>query len=1376
MRCCRWNSHAVLKALLLGGRELLLELALGRGTTLGLVLVLWCALSGLLCTESRGVWAGTINPNFHSQGTNVYAVSPLSDAPLPAPDILVQPLSQTIDENDEVWFTVVATNNLPLTYQWQFNATNLPGATQPVLYLREVPLTGAGDYRVVVSSPYLSTTSTVAVLTVTPVPVVAGPGYVSQKDQASLKVALAQTNYIRFGVSGYLTLTNTLLITNHTTLDGTGRKLTLDGANLVRHCLVSNGATLRLINLRLSNGRFVATQGQTSQDGAAGLGGSIYVANGALELVECRFMSNQVVGGLGGPPGPLSSYGGSGGPAYGGAVCLTEGQLLATNCLFADNSSIGGQGSSSDFGYSAGGGESFGGALYCTNGVLTLCGVTLTNNLAQGGSIGGGRAGGQGGGAHGGAIAGVETPMRIGDCVLASNLTTSATKWFYDLAISFPSAEGGALYHNGGSSSIHRSWFTGNQALGGSGGSWRSAYPPMGGDALGGAIFNQAGDLTLQNSALTSNGTQGGVAGGWIGEVGQQGGTAYGGAIANRSALFLVNCTLTENQAEPGDTYSRWSSIPQNKGVAFGGAIYSAGPLSLLNVTIAGNTVEEGHGFPPASYGSSIDVTNAAATIINTILSCAAGQTNVAGNISDGGHNLCSDGSAEFTSPTSRTSVEPMLGPLADNSGPTPTMALLPGSPAIDAGDDSAAPDTDQRGVGRPCGRQNDIGAFELAIPEPLRITKAPEPLTLLVGETDSFLVAVNGLASYQWRKDGTNVLGATHSTLFLSDLQLSEAGDYQVIASTSSGAVTSAPVRLTVLRPAPPVIVRQPDNQTAAEGLAASFSVTATNLLALRYQWQHNGTNIPGAIQPLLTLGQTRLEDAGSYVALVSTKYLSTASQGAILTVLPNAYPWILSQPTNQSVIEGGATTFIVVPRGAEPLSYEWRFEGVALDGATSPTLTLTNISVTQAGAYTVSISNALGGVLSSEANLSVTPNVLDLTFVPPPALTNCTQLYPQEDGRVLVATWPDNAVLRLQVNGSLDPSYVWPFPDDYSTLVGLEPDGGILAWVTHNTQYGPWLFLTRLSAAGQNTGGVTNDWILPYQPMVLAPDGTIYVGTGGPPGQLERAAPNGTKDPTFRVAFPEGQLNNVWFQPDGKLLVQLYDTNRSQPVLLRIDGQGVRESGFAVTLDFGSLNSVAMEPDGGLIMGGAFSLVNDVTTRNLARLNADGSVDPSFRSSLPFQPLAMSLDDDERLYVGGWPGPGSSSGLIRVQNDGAIDPSFQADTGGGAVAAIINLGAGQLLMGGSFETINNVPRAGVARLLLASSVPRIANWTRIGPMVRFSVPTLENKSYSLERSDRLGLTGWVVVDTVLGNGSNRVLIDHSAPAGSAFYQVSMR
>jgi hypothetical protein len=101
--------------------------------------------------------------------------------------------------------------------------------------------------------------------------------------------------------------------------------------------------------------------------------------------------------------------------------------------------------------------------------------------------------------------------------------------------------------------------------------------------------------------------------------------------------------------------------------------------------------------------------------LINSIVACVGTQTNVVGNLVDGGHNLCSDASARFTSGSSRESTDPMLAPLANNGGLTPTMLLLPGSPAIDAGDSSVCPGRDQRGVSRPQSLGCDIGALELS-------------------------------------------------------------------------------------------------------------------------------------------------------------------------------------------------------------------------------------------------------------------------------------------------------------------------------------------------------------------------------------------------------------------------------------------------------------------------------------------------------------------------------------------------------------------------------------------------------------------------------------------------------------------------------------
>ena len=172
-------------------------------------------------------------------------------------------------------------------------------------------------------------------------------GVVTNCDWPSLQTALVGGGSVTFACEGTIIFPNSIFITNNafsidTTLDASGHDVVLDGNQAVRHFVVTNGATLRLINLTLINGRFVGADGQTNQPGSPGRGGALYNSGGTLELVGCKFIDNSVMGGKGGPSiCPPACFGMSGGPAYGGAIYSTDGQLYATNCLFGDNQAVG---------------------------------------------------------------------------------------------------------------------------------------------------------------------------------------------------------------------------------------------------------------------------------------------------------------------------------------------------------------------------------------------------------------------------------------------------------------------------------------------------------------------------------------------------------------------------------------------------------------------------------------------------------------------------------------------------------------------------------------------------------------------------------------------------------------------------------------------------------------------------------------------------------------------------------------------------------------------------------------------------------------------------------------------------------------------------
>jgi CSLREA domain-containing protein len=313
----------------------------------------------------------------------------------------------------------------------------------------------------------------------------------------------------------------------------------------------------------------------------------------------------------------------------------------------------------------AGGGS--GGGIYNSAGALTLINTTVSENTIGAYGYGAGIANGFG-----------------GTATLTDSMVSGNTAYF----------GGGISNHDYATLTLTNSTVSGNTAI----------YD-------GGGIFNHDyATLTLTNSTVSGNSTEYGGGGGiynWrsylvLAKSTVSLNTAFwaGGGIINAeySAATLTNSTVSGNYAS----------------LSSGGIMNRYSTASLTNSTVSGNDAWE----PFA--GNGINDINSSTTITNSVVAYNW-ISNCGLPVYSLGYNLTDDTSCGFSATGDLVVADAMLGPLADNGGPTETHDLLPGSPAIDAGSPSCPPPTtDQRGVTRPRGAACDIGAVEY-VPEPGR-------------------------------------------------------------------------------------------------------------------------------------------------------------------------------------------------------------------------------------------------------------------------------------------------------------------------------------------------------------------------------------------------------------------------------------------------------------------------------------------------------------------------------------------------------------------------------------------------------------------------------------------------------------------------------
>ncbi len=601
-----------------------------------------------------------------------------------------------------------------------------------------------------------------------------------------------------------------------------------------------------------------------------------------------------------------------------------------------------------------------GGILNNSTGTLTIHNSVITGNTASA-SGGSGNIGGGGGIFNSGS-----GTVTVTNSVITGN-SASASGGNDNIGY------GGGIYNFSGTVNVTNSTLTGNTALASDGGSNIS---------YGGGIYNFSGTVNVTNSTLTGNTAS---ASGGIGNIGVGGGiynSRSGTENVTSGTLIVTNSTLTGNTAS--------ASGGGSSNQVLGGGIYNSGTVTVTNSTLTRNTASAS-----VSMGDGEDIGGGngggifnfgMASVRSTIIaenSATTSGPDVSGTFTSSGYNLIGNGcgSTSFTQPTDKVGtaempINPLLAPLGFNGGPTPTHELLPGSPAINAGDNCVltaggcgtnnpptALTTDQRGAGFPrnLGGTVDIGAFEVNYA--LRATSGtPQSTTvntafsaaLQVTVKDVFDKAVSGVqvtftapasgASASFPNGNTAITNASgQASVNVTANNIT--GSYQVTANTTPGLATAASFNLSNLCAAITITSVPTVNPTCNGAANGGLTIQATGGISPLMYSINNGQTFTGSNQ---FTGLT----AGTYQVVVKDANSCSSATSTVMLTQPAALTAMLSGST---IIRPGqaATLSVTLTGGSAPYSITLSNGGGTKSGASPLQFTVTPTTTT---AYTIS------------------------------------------------------------------------------------------------------------------------------------------------------------------------------------------------------------------------------------------------------------------------------------------------------------------------------------------------------------------------------------------------------------------------------------
>jgi uncharacterized delta-60 repeat protein len=302
------------------------------------------------------------------------------------------------------------------------------------------------------------------------------------------------------------------------------------------------------------------------------------------------------------------------------------------------------------------------------------------------------------------------------------------------------------------------------------------------------------------------------------------------------------------------------------------------------------------------------------------------------------------------------------------------------------------------------------------------------------------------------------------------------------------------------------------------------------------------------------------------------------------------------------------------------------------------------------------------------------------------------------------------------MSADGDLDGGFA-PNLNAFVYSTGLQADGKILIGGAFTTIDGtPYNHIARLNADGTADSSFNPDVNGTVYCIAVQADGKILVGgifstvNGTPYNRLARLNADGTLDSTFNDPTVNSTVNCIAVQADGKILLGGWFSSvgaATYNLVARLNADGTVDSTFTNPSVSGSYaTSIALQADGKILIGGGFSSVGGLTCKDIARLNANGTVDSTLNSPIANgQVYSVMIQADGKILLGGsFPSVGGATNYImaRLNANGMVDSSFNNPIGDSSksVESMVVQTDGKILIVGGFATLGGVGYIRVARL----------------------------------------------------------------------------